>query len=1424
MTNRRKGLHKKSFFFAVFIILLFIPLASDANISIISNYENNSLVTNFNNDLSKENQTIECLSESIYSSTKYPINSIIDLSSLLITQQLSFEHKPEERINIRIKNNYLELIVGFSNFNFDHNDFNLFCLENDLLILNKISRLNTYVLSVHLNSLNIVLDDLKSFKGIRYIQFNNLLEPAGIPTDNNWTDQWAPQKIDVPLAWDIETGNRSSVLVAVIDSGIDYNHPELSNQYNSSGYDFVNDDADPMDDFGHGTLCAGIIAASINNTIGIAGLANVSIMAEKFIAEDGFGTVLNASQAIMHAVDAGADILSLSFVSESSSTILEDAINYAVSNDVVMVGAAGNDGTSQPNYPSAYSNVIAVSATNSSDLITNSSNYGSHIDLCAPGDLIYSTLPIALGEYGYGNGTSFACAHVVGVVALIKSHFPEWTAQNIRQRLISSAYDLGIAGWDQYYGYGLINASKSLAPLNNHDIMVGVEVPSAIILNAINTINVTTTNIGLSVENDIDLQIWINNTLKKSVIIGSLEPTHQESYQYNWTPNSIGNYNITVFAIPVSGEIVIFDNNITVWKTVHSFSSRVGFLHTKGDIMQSYSLIQTYYEILGYQVDIITEEITSVLLAQYSHIFLGEDGYGTWSIDELTILENFIISGGVLVGVGDSFPCEATVNIAEKYGISFTSIATGDSGATSEFDASHPLLDGVTVLYLPNPYNALSVGGIAQPIIWDNTHSGVYGAYADVGMGHILVLAEDFDDSFEAEDNEILFSNILNWIQQEHDLYVILETEPLIYQCQETIINATVFNRGISNETDVVMQLWIDETLYQTEFIPTLDSFKNLTFSYFWSSTIVGPHNITLCVLPVLDEVFIKNNYISTTINILDLYAKKVAILNSDSTNEPFYFFGGWSNNFYPLYEGLLDFLFNVEIITNEEILSGGLIEVGVLIMVDNAPNAAASNIVKDWYFDGGCLLTFDSSICFNNWAGILPPEAEGTSGCGIYWDYNSPAAGILVNEHPITAGYALGSSLQGTSGDSQYYSSTIQSSEASPYYTPVVKTAIGSDRDLVVAYEPPQSQGLLVHIWDAVHWYTTSNHQLILNSISWLQSREVNQFVNLIFPNGGERISGETEILWSGYEGNESDPLNYTVSYWQDSSSEWVILAENITDTYLIWDTTTVNDGLKYKIRILARNSTFERYDQSITYFIIDNINEAPFIEILSPNGGECLDYTWLISWNASDPDLNLLSFDLYYSSIGGEWIEIRRNVTSNNHLWGTQLVIEGLYQLKIVANDGFLSSEDTSDGYFVINHAYQTPMVDIIEPHSNQIYSGILRIFWESFDPQGDQLYFSLFYSLDILWVELTYDITENYFDWNTATVPNGSTYKVQVIACDGINFVSDITSGYFIIRNKTIPTDEGNISFATNVVIIISVIGSYIVYKKRKTKKRI
>jgi thermitase len=407
----------------------------------------------------------------------------------------------------------------------------------------------------------------------RYFEPNVEFKAQFVPNDPYWSFQWGPQKIEADWAWNMTMGNRS-ILVAVVDTGIDYNHPDIAANYNASGYDWVNNDSDPMDDNGHGTVCAGIIAAVINNSIGIAGMAQVQIMAEKGLDANGTGYEDNLANAIYDAIEKGANILSLSWGGDQDSQLIHEAIQYAYSKNVLIVAAAGNQASDTKFYPAAYPEVVSVVATDQNDNLASFSEYGDWIELSAPGVDILSTMPtyrVTLNDYGYAmnydylSGTSMACAYVAGLGALVWSQFPNATRDWVRAQMRYTADDLGSPGFDPYYGYGRINARRAVEqvpPL--HDVLIlDWEKPNIIVPGDIVYFNLTVLNFGSSDEQNVTAELFVDSNIQFTSTLGVLPAGSSWTTSLVWNPQVEGTFNVTLYVVPVPGEAMIGSNEVS---------------------------------------------------------------------------------------------------------------------------------------------------------------------------------------------------------------------------------------------------------------------------------------------------------------------------------------------------------------------------------------------------------------------------------------------------------------------------------------------------------------------------------------------------------------------------------------------------------------------------------------------------------------------------------------------------------------------------------------------------------------------------------------------------------------------------------------------------------------------------------------------
>lgn len=308
------------------------------------------------------------------------------------------------------------------------------------------------------------------------------------PDDTDYTDQWNfndpvnDSDINMEGAWNIEQGDTGTI-VAVIDTGVAYRDgggyqraPDLDNTFFYKGYDFVNDDPYPDDDDGHGTHVCGTVAQSTNNAYGVAGVApGCRVMPVKVLDEEGKGTDAEIIEGIEYAADNGADVINMSLSGEDSNELLEDACDYAFSKGVVVCASSGNENNDEVGYPAAYPSCIAVGATRRDRKRASYSNYGTSLDVVAPGGdgPVYGNNIIQESYQTFGdpssgftlvamNGTSMACPHVAGVAALVDSEHPDWSAADVRGAVSSTCRDLGDPGWDREYGWGLVDAEAAL--------------------------------------------------------------------------------------------------------------------------------------------------------------------------------------------------------------------------------------------------------------------------------------------------------------------------------------------------------------------------------------------------------------------------------------------------------------------------------------------------------------------------------------------------------------------------------------------------------------------------------------------------------------------------------------------------------------------------------------------------------------------------------------------------------------------------------------------------------------------------------------------------------------------------------------------------------------------------------------------------
>lgn len=338
----------------------------------------------------------------------------------------------------------------------------------------ELEALSAAVIEVPVGQEETIRKQLLNSPDVLFVEPDYLVEVAATtPDDPMWGSQYGMQLVQAPDAWDVTTGS-SDVIVSIVDSGLDTSHPEFSGRL-VSGYDFVEKDSTPQDRCGHGTHVTGIIAATGNNATGVAGLDwNASIMPVRVLGADCTGYISDVAEGIVYAVDQGADVINLSLGLAAPSRLLEYATYYAYEHGVALFAAAGNSEIEPPIglsivYPAAYPWVMAVGATDSTNQRGAFSRTGAQLDIVAPGVDILSTTPYTGSlQYGLGyqyddlSGTSMAAGFVTGAASLMAGLSKYDSPDKIYEGIRSTALDLGDAGKDTLFGYGLLQVRAAL--------------------------------------------------------------------------------------------------------------------------------------------------------------------------------------------------------------------------------------------------------------------------------------------------------------------------------------------------------------------------------------------------------------------------------------------------------------------------------------------------------------------------------------------------------------------------------------------------------------------------------------------------------------------------------------------------------------------------------------------------------------------------------------------------------------------------------------------------------------------------------------------------------------------------------------------------------------------------------------------------
>jgi len=428
----------------------------------------------------------------------------------------------------------------------------------------KIKELNVRVIELPEAVLEKRKADLEASGAFTYVERDHQAEGAILPSDSALASQWYISKIDAPSAWNLTTGS-PTVQVAVVDSGVDSTHPDLAGKVNA-GWSFLLGNNNTADVRGHGTAVAGTIGAATDNAAGIAGVAwNVKIMPLVVLDSTNYASYSNIAAAITWAADRGARVISISIMGTAASSTLQSAVDYAWSKNALVIAAAGNNNASTPGYPAACNRVVAVGATTSTDTKASFSNYGSWIDVVAPGASIYTTN--RGGGYGSWNGTSFSTPITAAVAALVVSLRPAISVSELSNLLTSNALDLGAAGFDSTFGWGRVDAyrtvssASTLAAGDTTAPVAGISTPAsgATVTGTVTVQASATDNVAVTLT-----ELYINSAKVATSSSGVL------SYSWNTTTSPNGSVALMVKSYDAAGNVGQTTRSVTVSNAVVS--------------------------------------------------------------------------------------------------------------------------------------------------------------------------------------------------------------------------------------------------------------------------------------------------------------------------------------------------------------------------------------------------------------------------------------------------------------------------------------------------------------------------------------------------------------------------------------------------------------------------------------------------------------------------------------------------------------------------------------------------------------------------------------------------------------------------------------------------------------------------------------
>lgn len=399
---------------------------------------------------------------------------------------------------------------------------------------------------------------LKHNKHLKFAERDMLVKPS-TTNDPYYSKGWHLPKIGTPTAW--QTSSGSNVVIAILDSGVDPDHPDLAAKL-VPGWNTYNNNADTADVYGHGTKVAGAAAALTNNSVGVAAVAgDAQVMPMRVTGTDGWASYSAIASALTWAADRGARVANISFYGVETSSSARSAAQYMKNKGGLVVTSAGNYGVEETIAPS--DTMITVSATDSNDNKASWSSYGSFVDVAAPGTSIYST--VNGGGYGSVSGTSFSSPITAGVVALMMSANPALSPADLEKALYSSALDLGTAGFDKYFGNGRVDAAAAVAA-SVETVKVDSTAPSTAITSPAGGTNVSGL-VAVDVSASDDAGVSRVELLVNGVKVGT---DTAAPYGFSWDSAQVpdGGAKLTAYAYDAAGNAASHSVNVTVANAV----------------------------------------------------------------------------------------------------------------------------------------------------------------------------------------------------------------------------------------------------------------------------------------------------------------------------------------------------------------------------------------------------------------------------------------------------------------------------------------------------------------------------------------------------------------------------------------------------------------------------------------------------------------------------------------------------------------------------------------------------------------------------------------------------------------------------------------------------------------------------------------